>query len=86
MAVFLEFLRFLCYVLSVLIILRALLSWFMPFPTNAFVAYVYRLADAVLWPLRRIVPPLGPVDITPVIAVLLLYLISFLLGHLEIYV
>ena len=85
MLVLIEFLRFLCYFLSIIIILRALLSWFIPYPTNVFLSRPYRLADAMLWPLRRVVPPVGAVDLTPVVAVVLLGVISLLLGYLEIY-
>ena len=82
MTVFLGFLRFLCYLLSILIIARAVLSWFVPLPTNALVFYLYRGTDLVLAPLRRVLPRAGPVDFSPMAAILLLYLISYALGFL----
>ena len=67
----------------VVIIIHSILSWF-PFlryhPINQFLE---ALANIVLWPLKRIIPPIGPFDITPFIGILLLIFIdSFLVSTL----
>jgi YggT family protein len=62
------------------IIVSAVLSWLVLFNVinlrNQFVYNVVRFLDAVttpiLAPFRRLIPPLGGVDISPVIAILIL--------------
>ena len=78
----LDFIRFLCYLLTMFIIARAVLSWFSPRPTNMLAIYLYRVTEPLLAPLRRIIPRTGMVDLSPLAAVLLLYLIRVFLGLL----
>ena len=62
------------------IILSAVFSWLVAFnivnSRHPFVWQVERVVNAVtapvLWPLRKVIPPLGGVDITPIIAILIL--------------
>ena len=77
--IFFELIRFLCYLFSILILLRALLSWVWPRPTNTPTVYLYRVTEPFLMPLRRIVPRVGMVDFTPLLAIVILQLIALLL-------
>ena len=79
MAIFLDFIQILCEVLTVVIILRAILSWFVTNPTNRLVIILNWMTEPILAPLRRIIPRTGMVDFTPLIAIILLQLIIFLL-------
>ncbi len=62
------------------IIISAVMSWLVAFDVinlrNPFVANVARFLDAVtrpiLRPIQRFIPPLGGVDITPIIALLVI--------------
>ena len=54
------------------IIIRAVLSWFPISPRNPALVVVLQITEPILAPLRRIVPRLGMLDITPVVAILLL--------------
>jgi len=74
-----NFVRLLCEVLTVAILLRAILSWFSPRPTNMLVSILYQVTEPLLAPLRRIIPRAGMLDFTPLVAIILLQLISFLL-------
>ena len=75
------------------IIISAILSWLVAFDVinlrNRFVANVAHFLDAVtrpvLRPIQRIIPPLGGVDISPIIAILLIQyvLIAIVLRSLE---
>jgi len=66
--------------LSLAIIVSAILSWLVAFDVinlrNAFVANLAHFLDAVtrpvLRPFQRIIPPLGGVDITPIIVLLII--------------
>jgi YggT family protein len=45
--------------------------------------FLYRLTEPALRPLRRVLPSLGNIDISPIILLLLLQAARMLLGHLE---
>jgi len=58
------------------IVARALLSWFNLRPDNPLVVILFDVTEPILAPLRRIIPRIGMLDISPMVAILLLYLIS----------
>ncbi|MCD8553322.1 YggT family protein [Seleniivibrio sp.] len=64
------------------IIIRALMSWVSPDPSNPVVQTIIALTDPVLVPFSRIIPPLGPVDISPMILIFLLYFLKNMLLRL----
>jgi YggT family protein len=64
------------------ILLRVLFSWINPDPRNALVHLIYQVTEPILAPLRRYIPPFGGLDITPMIALLLLELVHRLLVDL----
>jgi YggT family protein len=82
MDTFVEILTILCQVLATIIFVRAILSWFATSPNSQVVLFLNRITEPLLAPLRRIVPRLGMVDITPMIAIIILLLISSLLSQL----
>ena len=67
-----------------IIIARALISWFNLDPANPLVRGLRAATDPLLKPLSRIVPPekLGGLDISPLLAIGLLYLLSNVLIRL----
>ena len=52
------------------ILVRALLSWFPIDRDGPVVKAIAAITDPVLEPLRRVIPPIGMIDITPMIAML----------------
>ncbi len=76
---FLNFISFLCEALTIAIILRAVMSWVSPRPTNILAIILYRVTEPFLAPLRRIIPRTGMFDLTPLVAIILLQLIARLL-------
>jgi len=97
MGSFLEFVvQSLLQLLIWAIIISAVLSWLVAFDVinlrNRFVYNVSRFLDAVtrpvLAPVQRIIPPLGGVDISPIIVILVLqgassYLLPLIFGPLK---
>jgi YggT family protein len=75
----LSFIGTLFFVLQFAIIIRALMSWFNPSPENPIVRLVIEITEPVLAPLRRIVPKIGMIDITPIVAILLMNVIQSML-------
>jgi len=66
-------------ILKTALIVRVISSWLPISPYSAWVHWSYRLSEPTLSPLRRIVPVLGGLDITPIVAYILLYFIEQLL-------
>lgn len=67
------------WLLSLAILLRVLFSWIDPDPRNPLVRLVYQVTEPILAPLRRYVPIVAGLDITPMIALMLLELLRRLL-------
>jgi len=61
---------------TLLIFVRVIASWFRVSPRNSLMLLVYQITEPILAPLRRIIPPLGMMDITPLVAVILLQIIG----------
>ena len=78
---FLNFISFLCEVLTFAIFIRVILSWFSPRP-NALTVILDKITEPILAPLRRIIPRAGMFDLTPLAAIILLQLIAVLLSRL----
>lgn len=54
------------------LIIRVLITWVSPDPFNPVVQFLMKATDPVLEPLRRVIPSIGPFDISPVVALLIL--------------
>ena len=80
MDVFLTLIVYLCQVYAFIIFLRAILSWFAISPYNPIVVFLDRITEPILAPLRRVIPRIGMIDITPMVAILLLIIIASLVG------
>jgi YggT family protein len=61
------------------IIISIVLSWIAPNTYNPVSAMVHAIAEPLLRPFRRLVPPLGGIDISPVFALILLGALRILL-------
>ncbi len=66
-------------ILSLLILGRVLLSWIDPMGNMQISQVLRELTEPILGPIRSIMPNIGMIDISPIIAILLLSLISRLL-------
>ena len=68
-------------ILKIALIVRVVSSWLPISPYSRWVLWSYKLSEPILAPMRRIVPNLGGLDITPILAYFLLSLTeSLLLG------
>jgi len=59
-------------ILRIALIVRVISSWLPISPYSAWIRWSFRLTDPILAPLRQVVPNLGMIDITPIIAFFLL--------------
>ena len=63
-------------VLTVAIIARALLSWFPNInPANPAVEFLMTITEPILAPIRSVMPRMGFIDLTPLIAIILLQVV-----------
>ena len=82
MTFLLSFLYLLCQYLTIVVLIRVVLSWFSREPTNIVIRIIYQITDPILAPLRRIIPRVGAFDLTPMVAVILLQGLAYLLSYL----
>lgn len=72
-----------------LVIISVIMSWLVSFSVvntqNRFVAmvvdFLYRITEPVLRPIRRIMPNLGGLDISPIVLIFLLWFLRDLLNY-----
>jgi YggT family protein len=67
-----SFIGLLALVLTVLIFARVIVSWTNPAGGGNVTAFLYQATEPFLAPIRRIFPPAGGLDWAPMIAILLL--------------
>lgn len=64
-------------VLMLLVLARVIISWVVLFgggqlQDNAIVAMIFQLSEPIIRPFQRLVPPMGMMDFTPMIAIIVL--------------
>ncbi len=69
----------LLYLMSIILIVRALISWVSPDPRNILVQFIYVITEPVLEPLRKLIPPVGFIDFSALIAIIGFYFSSIIL-------
>ena len=73
-----------------ILIASAVMSWLLAFNVlnarNQFVSmlaeFLYRVTEPVLRPIRRFIPHLGGIDVSPVVLILVLYFFQLVLGSI----
>ena len=75
----LSILAALIQILVLAIFFRAILSWFVRDPYNPIVRVLNSITEPILQPLRQIVPRMGMMDLTPLVAIIVLSVIGGML-------
>jgi len=70
------------WILKAAIVVRVISSWLPISPYSPWVRWSYQLSEPVLAPFRRVIPNLGGLDISPIIAFILLNVLEGLLFRL----
>jgi YggT family protein len=76
------FISILGTVLSLAIFVRALMSWFMPAGGSGLSRVLMDVTEPVLAPIRRVLPPVGGIDFSPLLAIVLVQVVSQVLASL----
>lgn len=69
-------------ILAFAIIARALLSWFNLDPRNPLVQALDAVTEPIIGPIRRVMPRLGMLDLSPLVAIILVQVIASALAQL----
>lgn len=62
-----------------IIIIRALISWVNPDPYNPIVRFLYQVTEPILYPIRRRLPFMGGIDLSPIIVLLVIIFLQVFL-------
>ncbi|OLC16306.1 MAG: YggT family protein [Chloroflexi bacterium] len=73
MAFIASVLTFLLYAFIIVLIVRVLFSWVSPFPTNPVSRLAWAVTEPVLAPVRRRIPPVSGIDLSPLLVWLVAY-------------
>ncbi|ACX52151.1 protein of unknown function YGGT [Ammonifex degensii KC4] len=65
-----------------IIIVRVLLSWIPHNPRNPVIRFIYDLTEPYLSLFRRLIPPIGMFDLSPIVALFVLHLLKVFLLRL----
>ncbi|NCF50203.1 YggT family protein [Gammaproteobacteria bacterium] len=65
------------------IVIRVILSWLSPGGYNPATAIIATLTEPVLRPFRRLIPPIGGLDISPIFAMIMLFAASIVVHGLK---
>ena len=68
--------------LQIALLVRVISSWFQISPYSGWVRWSFALTEWMLAPMRQIIPTLGMIDITPIIAYFVLRLLEGLITGL----
>ncbi len=70
------------YAFIIVMIIRVLFSWVNPSPTNPVSRFAYRITEPVLAPVRRWIPPVSGIDLSPLVVTLVAYFLIAALRNL----
>lgn len=79
MGLVVQLIQLIFFALEIAVLLRVLFSYIQPSPYNPLVRFIYAITEPILAPIRRVIPPLGMFDITPMVALIILAIIQRLL-------
>lgn len=65
------------------ILIKIILSWVAPHNVNPITMLLHTLSEPILRPFRRIIPPLGGLDISPIFAIVLIQAVNIVLRELQ---
>jgi len=70
--------------LIILVIVRAVMSWFNPDPRNTVVEFIRRLTDPMMRPVQNVLGVQGGIDFSPIVVILILSVLERLLIRLAV--
>jgi YggT family protein len=71
------------YALIILILVRVVFSWTNPYPNNSVYRFVYQVTEPILAPVRRRLPPMSGMDLSPLVVTLAAYFVIAAIRNLS---
>jgi YggT family protein len=73
--------------LTLLVLARVILSWAVSFGGgqilgNRIVELIFQLSEPILRPFQRLIPPMGMMDFSPMVAIIVLYVAQIIVGQI----
>jgi YggT family protein len=69
--------------LTFILLIRVIMSWFVMYSRSEAVQTIYRvfyqITEPLLAPLRRVLPPMGGFDLTPIVAFFIIQMLGLIL-------
>ena len=72
MSILYYFIRFLARILNILILIRVFMSWLPIDRESRFVQILLEITEPILGPLRRVIPSVAGLDLSPMVALILI--------------
>ena len=82
-AVLVNFIQILTFVIWLFLLARVALSWTNPTAGGGLTAFIYQVTEPLLAPIRRVLPPTGGIDWSPLVAMLLIGLVLRVVSQLR---
>jgi YggT family protein len=76
------FISILSQVLSITILARVFMSWVPSLQQSGLGRFIYEITEPLLGPIRRLIPSLGMLDLSPFIALIVIQVVAQLLQRL----
>jgi len=67
----------------IIVLIRVVFSFVSPFPTNPISRFAWRVTEPILAPIRRLLPPMSGLDLSPLIVWLVAIVLIQFLGSLH---
>ena len=73
------FINILFYALWAAILGRVIISWLNLSPYNPIVVILYQITEPILGPIRRVLPQMGMIDLSPMVAIIVMMVVQRIL-------
>ena len=84
MTILIQGLTFVLQAFLIIVLIRVVFSFVSPFPTNPLSRLAWQVTEPVLAPIRRLLPPMGGIDLSPMVvgigAIILISVLNDLAG------
>ena len=77
------FLTYVLYAFIILVFVRVAFSWIDPYRKNSIHRFAIQLTEPVMAPVRRWIPPVSGIDLTPMVVMFAAYIVIAALGSLR---
>ncbi|TMD29724.1 MAG: YggT family protein [Chloroflexi bacterium] len=78
-----DLLVFVIQAFLIIVLIRVVFSFVSPFPTNPISRFAWRVTEPVLAPIRRLLPPMSGLDLSPLVVWLVAIVLIQFLGSLH---